>query len=157
MTSSKEDTIRLERRIAAPPEVVFSYFTDPMRYRQWQGADAELEPHPGGKFRVTVTGKSKAVASGVYLEVDPPNRVVFTWGWEQRDWLPDGMRIAPGMSTVEVELERDGDGTILRLRHGDLPTADACEFHTSGWDISLDRLVLAAEGQDSGPDPFAEL
>ena len=157
MTTVAKDAVELERRIAARPEVVFAYFTDAAKYERWQGNHATLDPRPGGVFEVTVSGQTRTVAKGVYLEVDPPKRVVFSWGWVQADWLPDGMRLPPGSTTVEVTLVPDGDGTTLRLRHGGLPTAVACQFHTWGWDLSLDRLVVAAEGGDPGPDPFAEM
>jgi uncharacterized protein YndB with AHSA1/START domain len=157
MTAVAEDAIELERRIAAPTELVYSYFTDPERYRLWQGNEAELDPRPGGIFRVTISGTTRTVARGVFVEVDPPRRLVFTWGWDQLDWLPGVMRLPPGSTTVEVDLIPDGDATILRLRHGGLPTEASCQFHIGGWDTSLDRLVAVAEGRDPGPDPFAEL
>ena len=91
-----EGVIELERRIAAPPETVFAYFVDPDRYLMWQGIAAELDPRPGGVFRVT-QNDSGYIARGEYLEVDPPKRVVFSWGWVQADWLPDGMRLPPGI------------------------------------------------------------
>lgn len=149
--------VEVERRIAARPETVFGYFTDPERYRRWQGVDAELDPRPGGTFRVRMTGRSGTVARGVFVEVEPPRRLVFTWGWEQLDWLPEGMAgILPGSSTVEVLLAADGDGTILRLRHTRLPDDAASRFHTAGWELTLDRLAAVAAGGDPGPDPFAE-
>ncbi|MBV8386016.1 MAG: SRPBCC domain-containing protein, partial [Acidimicrobiia bacterium] len=61
--------VEVERRIAAPPEIVFSYFTDPDRYRIWQGVDADLDPRPGGLFRVRMTGRSRHIATGEYVEV----------------------------------------------------------------------------------------
>jgi uncharacterized protein YndB with AHSA1/START domain len=146
----QKDVVELERRIAAPPETVFSYFVDPEKYRRWQGVGAELDPRPGGLFRVTMTNRAGQVASGAYLEVEPPTRVVFTWGWEGVEGLP------PGASTVEVLLERDGDGTLLRLRHGGLPNEAACQFHAWGWNLTLDRLVVAGEGGDPGPYPHAD-
>lgn len=146
--------VSLERKIAAPPEVVFSYFTDPEKYRAWQGHDAELDPRPGGVFRVVMSEPLDTVVSGTFLEVDPPTRLVYTWGWEQQEWLPEGMRIEAGTTTVEVTLERDGESTVLRMRHRGLPTEPACQFHTGGWDLTLDRLVIAAEGGDPGPNPF---
>ena len=72
MKAGGSGVIKLRRRIAASPETVFSYFVDPERYRLWQGVDAELDPRPGGLFRVTTTGHSRHVARGSYLEVDPP-------------------------------------------------------------------------------------
>jgi uncharacterized protein YndB with AHSA1/START domain len=157
MTAITGDAVELERYIAAPPEVVYAYFTDPDRYRQWQGRDAELDPRPGGRFRITMSGQTRTVVWGEFVEVEPPRRLVMTWGWEPQDWFPDGMRIEPGSTTVEVTFIPEGEGTRLRLRHGDLPTEAACDFHVWGWNLTLDRLVLAAEGRDPGPDPFAEM
>ena len=142
--------VELERRIAAPPETVFSYFVDPEKYSRWQGVGAELDPRPGGLFRVTMTNRSGRVASGVFLEVEPPKRVVFTWGWEGIESLP------PGVSTVEVVLEGDGDGTVVRLRHSGLPSDTSCQFHAWGWNLTLDRLMVAGEGGDPGPYPHAD-
>jgi uncharacterized protein YndB with AHSA1/START domain len=150
--------VEIERRIAAPPEVVFSYFTDPKRYKLWQGVDADLDPRPGGVFRVRMTGRSRHIAIGEYVEVDPPTRVVFTWGWERDDSLLDEqVDVPPGSSTVEVTLLRDGDATILRLRHSGLPTDRTCRFHDWGWDSTVERLVIVAEGGDPGPGPFPDI
>ena len=158
MKASAEDTIEVERRIAAAPETVFAYFTDPERFCMWQGVDAELDPRPGGLFRVTVTGRSRVVERGEYVEVEPPNRIVFTWGWEQIDGLPDGMGgLLPGTSTVEVDLFAEGDGTILRLRQSGLRTDPERNIHIRGWEQTLDRLVKVAVGEDPGPDPLADL
>ena len=129
-----EGVIELERRIAAPPETVFAYFVDPDRYLMWQGIAAELDPRPGGVFRVT-QNDSGYVARGRYLEVEPPTRVVFSWGWEGIDGL------LPEASTVEVLLEADGQGTILRLRHSGLPSDSACDLHSYGRGVGLDQLV----------------
>ena len=131
----------VERRVAAPPDIVFAYFTDPERYRLWQGVEAELDPRPGGLFRVTIS-EAGPVARGEFLEVDPPSRLVFTWGWEGVDSL------LPGESTVEVVLRADGDGTLLRLLHSGLPTEEACQLHSYGWGVGLDNLVVVAARSD---------
>jgi uncharacterized protein YndB with AHSA1/START domain len=152
------DVIEVERRIAARPDTVFAYFTDPERFVRWFGTDAQLDPRPGGTFRVTVTGRSRLVASGTFIEIDPPTRLVYTWGWEPTDGVHDGLTEVPaGSTTVEVTFEEDGASTVLRLRHSGLPTPAACEFHTAGWDLTLDRLAIVAAGGDPGPDALADL
>jgi uncharacterized protein YndB with AHSA1/START domain len=98
-------------------------------------------------YRVDVTGEH--VARGEYLELDPPHRVVFTWGWEGGDAVP------PGSSTVEITLTEQAGGTLVRLEHRDLPEAERAS-HGHGWDHYLERLVVAAAGGDTGPDPWAE-
>ena len=153
----KVELVELERRIAARPETVFRYFTDADRWRQWQGVGAELDARPGGLFRVEMTGRTHVFARGEFVEVQPPQRVVFTWGWEPLPGMPDEMRsVPPGSSTVEVTLEPDGNGTLLRLRHSGLPTDASGVFHTDGWTMSFERLVVLAAGGDPGPNPFAD-
>ena len=129
-----EEVVEVERRIAAPPEEVFPYFTDPDLCLLWHGIEVELDPRPGGIFRV-VLNDAGFVARGVYLQVEPPDRVVFSWGYEGNEGLP------PGESTVDVRLTRDGEGTILRLRHSGLPSESACQIHSFGWNTLLDALV----------------
>jgi uncharacterized protein YndB with AHSA1/START domain len=98
------------------------------------------------------------VASGVFEVVEPPTRVLFTWGWETGENLNEHQTaIAPGASRVEVVLVPDGEGTILRLRHSGLPTESSCRFHDWGWDFSLDRLALVAAGADVGHNPYLDL
>ena len=143
MRTAAEGVVEVERRIAARPETVFSYLTDPERFRRWQGIDAELDPRPGGLFRFKTTAHPHYTASGQYVEVDPPTRIVFTWGWEPNDDLAEGQHgLPPGSSTVEFLLVPDGDGTLLRLTHSGLPSEVACRFHAMGWESTLD-LILA--------------
>jgi uncharacterized protein YndB with AHSA1/START domain len=140
--------VEVEVRIAASPETVFDFFVDPDRMIQWMGRSAELDARPGGVFRCDINGRN--IASGRYVELDPPRRVVFTWGWEA-----DDAATAPGSSTVEILLEPEGDETHLRLIHSDLPSADAAERHRHGWEHYAERLALAAGGGDPGTDPWA--
>jgi hypothetical protein len=65
---------------------------------------------------------------------------------KRRDGVP------PGSSRVEIALEPEGDGTLVRLRHFDLPE-QAREMHGQGRALYLARLEIAATGGDPGPDP----
>ncbi|MEO8289400.1 MAG: SRPBCC domain-containing protein [Gaiellaceae bacterium] len=147
MPVDQGNAIEQEIRIAAQPDTVFEFFVDPEKMTQWKGRQAELDPRPGGIYRVDIS--DMAVARGEYVEVDPPNRVVFTWGWE-------GISnpVPPGSSRVEIDLVPDGDGTIVRLRHLDLPE-DERAIHGQGWEHFLARLAKAAAGEDPGVDSHA--
>lgn len=134
-------------RIEAKPETVFDFFIDPDKMIQWMGRKAELEPRPGGRFRCDINGEN--IAGGEYVELDPPRKAVFTWGWEGEDSVTP-----PGSSTVEILLEPDGDGTRMRLVHRDLPNAESAERHGHGWNHYTARLAAAAAGRDPGPDPW---
>lgn len=136
----------VERLVSAAPATVFRYFSDPARWLQWQGVDAEIELRPGGIFRVNVTGDG--YVSGRFLEIVDNERVVFTWGWERPD-----SPVPPGSSTVSIDLHPDGDGTLVRLTHSGLPP-DEIDIHRFGWDNYTTRLGAIAEGRDPGPDPM---
>ncbi len=77
------------------------------------------------------------LARGAYKTVDPPNRVVFSWG------IPGSEALPPGGSTVEVVLTPDGDGTTVVLTHRDLPSTHIGD-HRAGWEYQLGRLPAAA-------------
>jgi uncharacterized protein YndB with AHSA1/START domain len=148
MATRAEEVVQ-EVRIAAAPEVVFPYFTDPEKLVVWKAATVEADARPGGRFRMDVTGRGD-VAGGEYLEIDPPRLIRFTWWWEHQS--PDAPA-AP--SVVEVTLTPDGEGTVLRLVHRGIPESIR-DASSAGWGHYLERLVLAAGGTDPGPDPWAE-
>jgi uncharacterized protein YndB with AHSA1/START domain len=142
----------LERTIsiAAPPETVWEFLVDPTKMTRWMGMRAELDPTPGGGYRCDVIPGH--TAAGEVVELDPPRRLVFTWGWEQSG--DEASPVPPGSSTIEIELTPDGDGTTLRFVHSDLPSAESTASHAHGWDHYLPRLETAAGGGDPGEDPW---
>lgn len=150
MAVEQRNAVEREVRIAARPETVFPFFTDPDKMVRWKGTRAELDPQPGGVYRVEMS--EQIIAQGEYVEIEPPRRVVFTWGWVGQESGSGEHAVPPGSSRVEVTLEPDGDGTLVRLRHLGLPE-EAREIHGEGWDLYLGRLVVAAAGGDPGPDP----
>jgi uncharacterized protein YndB with AHSA1/START domain len=144
-----EEVLEYEKRVAARPETIFGYFTDPAKMVQWMGTEATLDPRPGGVCRINPTGH--AMMAGEFVEVDPPHRVVFTWGWETE------LYATPAQSTlVEVSLTPEGDETVVRILHRRLK-AEAVGFHRLGWEHYLPRLERAATGADPGPDAWHEL
>jgi uncharacterized protein YndB with AHSA1/START domain len=135
--------------IAARPETIFPFLTVPDRHIQWQGTEAQLDPQPGGVYRVKVVGEFHA--AGEFVEVVPNEKVVITFGWD----MP-GNPIRPGSTTVEYTLHPQGDKTLVRVVHRGLPD-DAVADHTRGWEHYLGRLAVVAAGgavePDTGPGP----
>ena len=131
--------------IEAAPERVFEHFTSPEALVRWMGDYALLQATPGGAFEVDING---VPVRGRYLEVDPPHRLLISWGHAGSDRLP------PGASTVEVRLTPAGGGTRVEIEHRDLP-ADMGAAFGRGWPHFLQRLAIAAAGGDPGPDPLA--
>lgn len=144
---SDTEPIEVTVHIAARPETVFPYFTDPERYSQWMGASAVLRPEPGGAYQVTI--RDGTVAAGEFLEIEPPRRIAFTWGWNHDP------AVAPGSTRVVVTLEPEEGGTRVVLRHYGLPTDERVGHHRKGWTLYLDRLAIVVSGGEPGHDPMA--
>jgi uncharacterized protein YndB with AHSA1/START domain len=140
MTETATPGVEQQLRIDARPETVWRFWTEPARLCEWWGTDAETVAEVGGIFTVTMDGGG--VMRGEYLSLEHPNRLEFTFGWE--DGGPGGL-VSPGSTRVEVTLEPDGDATVLTLRHFDLPDAAATE-HDRGWGHFLPVLATAAGG-----------
>lgn len=144
MTQPEADTgLVLMTRVAASRETVFDYLIEPDKMLRWMGTEAQLDPRPGGRFWLNATGTD--IASGTYLEVDRPSRVVFTWGWEGSADVP------PASTTVTITLTVQGGETVIELRHDGLPGGPDDE-HRKGWSHLLPRLVAVVLGQDPGPN-----
>ena len=139
------DEYRTEVRIEAAPADVFPYLTDADLIVRWMGDWAELDPVADGRFVVDING---VPIRGHFVEVEPPHRVVFTWGAAGNEHIP------PDSTTVEITLRSIGSATLLELVHRRLPP-DEVARHGIGWGHFLDRLATAAVGSDPGPDPWA--
>jgi uncharacterized protein YndB with AHSA1/START domain len=137
-------THRLDRTIAiqAAPETVFRFFTDTERWARWWGAGSAIDARPGG--RVLVRYPNGVEASGEVVEVVPPERLVFTYGYAS------GKPIPPGASRVTIGLEREGAGTRLRLFH-EFADAAVRDQHVQGW-----RFQLSLFGNLVADEVFAE-
>jgi uncharacterized protein YndB with AHSA1/START domain len=135
--------------IQAPADEVFQYLIDPALFGDWMASGATLDPTPGGLVRWTHPNGD--TVSGRYVEVDPPRRLVFTYGWERAE-----VKIPPGSTTVEIDLMSQDDGsTLVTLVHRGLQDR-AADAHRGGWAHYLNRLRCAAEGEHVEPDPWAD-
>jgi uncharacterized protein YndB with AHSA1/START domain len=144
MAETAHETITVEQtvRIAASPETVWRFWTEPQRLVEWWASDAEAVAEPGGLFRLVM--EEGQVMRGTFTELDPPHRLVFTFGWEHNG---PGEPLAPGSTRVEVTLTAAGGETELVLRHFDMPVTHAAN-HEKGWRHFVgERLVLAAESR----------
>lgn len=149
-TTAETTSVVRELEIAARPETVWELLVDPDKATRWMGQEATFDARPGGVYRCDVIPGH--VASGEFVEVDAPRRLVFTWGWEPGE---DGPNPVPsGSTTIEIELVPAGAGTTLRFSHTGLPSSETAESHAHGWDHYLPRLVTVAGGGDPGEDPW---
>ena len=130
--------------IQATPERVFEFLVTDAGMTSWMGQWASLDPVPGGRFQVDIAGFP---ARGVFLELDPPRRVSFSWGFVGNESLP------PGSSTVSFELTPTSAGTRVEVVHAGLPGQDV-PGHVAGWDHFLPRLARAVAGEHLPQDTW---
>jgi uncharacterized protein YndB with AHSA1/START domain len=142
VTEATTATTTVERtvHIAAEPELVWSFWTDPARIVEWWGRPTDVDVRPGGVIRVELDNGATAV--GTFTALEPPRRLVFTFGWEQ---FAPGEPLAPGTTSVEVTLTPDAAGTVLLLRHSDMPVTHAAD-HERGWTYYLEERLVPILG-----------
>ncbi|MEW5915128.1 MAG: SRPBCC domain-containing protein [Gemmatimonadota bacterium] len=123
-------------RSAAAPETVFKFLSDPQRAALWLGAGAVFDATPESPLLVPFP--HSAAARGVVTNVTPGKGVEFTWGYEGHAELP------PGSSKVRIDLEPDGVGTMIVLRHTLTAPPNVAAEHEQGWRHYATALAHAA-------------
>lgn len=154
--------LQVRRTFQAPREAVFRAWTDPELLRQWlngpggRSPHAEVDARVGGEFRITSTSRLGELFAklpgqdsefvqlvGRYLEISPPERLVFTMGWED---FPT-VHLSRDATTVTVEFNEVDEGTEVVLTHERQPSRRIRVFHRWGWKGSLrnlDRLLSSS-------------
>jgi uncharacterized protein YndB with AHSA1/START domain len=149
----KENNIKLQltRVFDAPRELVFKAWTDANQFTQWFGAaacngsslqSAKVDARVGGKYRLQVRSAEGEyfTSTGVYREVKPPERIVFTWQFEI-DGSGDAFgEVEPPEMLVTVEFKARGKQTELTLTHEKFASTDSRDRHNEGWTRCLDAL-----------------
>jgi uncharacterized protein YndB with AHSA1/START domain len=133
--------VGINRFFKAPRDRVFAAFTETDLFQQWWGPKtfscpvAELDPRPGGVFHAEMLSSegNTHVIDGIFREVSPPSRLVFTWAWQQGDYM--NLENLVTLEFIAVE-----GGTELRLTHETLADEHAREQHSQGWSSSFDCL-----------------
>ena len=147
-TSGTAFGLTITRIINAPRERVFAAWTDPDHLHRWWGAHdgftapiVEVDLRPGGRYRFGMQDPEQAhpyIGGGEYREVNPPEKLVFTWVWEKMpldisDWVPP-------VTLVTVEFfDRDG-ATEIVLTHELFTDEHMRDEHNNGWGGCIDRL-----------------
>jgi uncharacterized protein YndB with AHSA1/START domain len=135
---------RLDRTlvIRARRETVFQFFSDTPQWAAWWGAGSSIDPRPGG--RMLIRHPNGIEASGEVLEVRPPERIVFTYGYLNEKPSP------PGSSRVTIRLDSHPHGTLLQLTH-EFADVEARDEHVQGWRFQLSLFAnLIADRVNTG-------
>jgi uncharacterized protein YndB with AHSA1/START domain len=140
LKESEPPVVEVRIEIVARPETVFSFLSDPERFRKWVGAESEIVPGRGGS--VTVVGPGGPPARGEILEWIENQRVAFSWS---HGGAPDQD------SRVTIDLVPVPGGTLVTLSHAGIPSEEARRGHEAGWTFFFASLsARAAEEQMRG-------
>ena len=133
-SEQENHVLQLTRQIKAPRAAVFAALTEAEALAAWFGPEGvnakevKVDLKPGGAYSLEMHHGAELVTtlSGVYQEITPPARLVFTWVW--------GMGDMAGLETlVTIELDETPEGCQLSLVHEGLPSSNSVEKHSFGW------------------------
>jgi uncharacterized protein YndB with AHSA1/START domain len=148
----QEVALELSHRFAAPREKVFDAWTNPEVLKQWWSAGetwetplAEADARAGGRYRLSMRTDSGEVHTvfGEYREVRPPERLVYTWTWEEG---PGPSMTGSENTLVVVDFTEDGDGTLVTVTHSGFANEELRNLHVHGWNgvlANLERRVFS--------------
>ena len=144
-------TVGTYREVKAPERLVFKAWTEPGQFRQWFGAAAcdgatllgvKVDARVGGKYRLQVRRPDGEyfTTAGAYREVNPPERLVFTWAFEKDGSGEEFGEVEPPEMLVTVEFKARGQQTELTLTHEKFASVESRDRHEDGWNRCLDSL-----------------
>jgi uncharacterized protein YndB with AHSA1/START domain len=138
-------TLRLERTFDAPAQDVFDAWTNPEVLRRWWVANptwrtpvADVDLRVGGSYRLSMEDPDAGTVHtvrGEYREVCPPERLVYSWCWEEDEGRTGHV------STVTVDFLAEGERTMVVLEHSGLESPESRERHGHGWQGCLEVLA----------------
>jgi uncharacterized protein YndB with AHSA1/START domain/predicted enzyme related to lactoylglutathione lyase len=142
------DALVVRRTYKASRERVFDALTKPDVIRRWMGPpevevrDVQFEAREGAKYRIEMSNADgeRYVVGGMIRELRAPERVSYTWQWEDDDGRPEG-----DQTLVTVDLCERGVDTELVLTHERFTDPESRARHNSGWSGSLDKLGEALQ------------
>ena len=142
MTSQQGLVLEQGRVFEAPAERIFELLTDPGELSRWWGPhgfttpEIELDLRVGGSYRFTMQPPDGEAfhLSGAFLEVDPPERLAFTFRWDEP--TPDDRE-----TVVVLSLDSRGGATRVALRQAEFATEERLELHRGGWSDSFGKLA----------------
>lgn len=142
---SDERVLTITRVFDAPRELVFAAWTDPKHAAQWWGPKGfttvsnTMDVRVGGEWRRSMRSPEGAGhrSRGVYREIVPPERLVFTFCWERGGAPGHGPETVVTVTLAELGPRQ----TELTLRQEGFATSVGRDEHVRGWSSTLDRLA----------------
>jgi len=154
--NAPDHSLVITRDLDAPRELVWKAWTEPRRMKEWlelvEGMTIEsvkADLRVGGKFRIQTKRPDGEffTAAGTYLEVKPPERLIYTWDWEKDGAGSEFGELEGKETQLTVEFRANGKRTLLVLKHEKFATAERRDRHMEGWQIWTGGLAKFVESK----------
>jgi uncharacterized protein YndB with AHSA1/START domain len=140
---ANEPSLAITRVFDAPRQAVWDAWTDPEQIVQWSGPTAftvthwEADPRRGGAWRLCMNSAQwgDIWQGGVYHEISPPERLVFTFAWEENGEDPDHVML------ITITFADLGDRTEMRFHQATFTSEQSRDSHEAGWSECFDKLA----------------
>ena len=148
-TGAAVEALVIRRTYNAPRERVFDAWVKPEIFRRWMGpgdvavAEMSFDARVGGKYRIVMVAPDgeRFVVFGTIREYRRPERLSYTWQWEDDDGTPEGSE-----TLLTLDFHDRGGGTELVLTHENFAGAELRDRHGDGWSDALEKLVPVVAG-----------
>lgn len=167
MSANTGYELNITRVFDAPRELVWKAWTDNEMAKHWMGprgfeaTEIALPSEPGGKWRISLEGRIPGTEQMAYLrqggvtrEIKPPEKLVYTFAWEDRSSV--GLGESPFKeSIITVRFEERGKQTVMHFHQAPFATESERDGHNGGWNSAFDRFAefMLAEQPNRVPDP----
>ena len=147
-------TLILKRTLNATPERAFQAWTTAEHIQQWMRPEPEMvvprasmDLRVGGRFRIQMKKPDGEffTAVGVFREVKPPERLVYTWDWEKDGSGAEFGEAEGKPSLITVEFLKRGERTELVLTHSRFASVESRDNHAHGWSRGVESFAKFVE------------
>ena len=135
-----DDELLITREFDAPASLLFMLWSDPVHFKNWMGPEgfdcpeAEIDFRVGGAYRGVISkGEDLSGFSGIYREIEPPTRLVFTWQW-------DGGPSKDVESLITITFREHGDRTTMLFHQARFVNVERRDSHVGGWNSLFNKL-----------------
>ena len=136
----RDDELFITRSFDAPLSIVWRMWQEPKHMIRWWGpegftvTDLSSDFRPGGAWRVGMTSSMfpKSWSSGEYLEIEPQQRIVLSFAWDEGagDTVP---------TTITVQFEERAGRTTQHFHQAPFTSVASRDSHVGGWNSLFNK------------------
>ena len=140
-------SVQISWNFSHPPFKIWQAWTEPAIAKLWFGSDpdgkvldANFDVQINGVFSVTFVNSDDTAftCQGIYKEIEPPNRLVFTWGWANQPEVAE---------LITLQFTPDKHGTLMLFEQSNIDPKTTLHNYEEGWHSTFQKLEKALENK----------